>query len=129
MVLELNSFQTLENESCHLGKLLGLLFLDILNLDVNLLFYYPFLHLGAKPCVIFWFWIFCYFYCYTWICVMKSCSKLLSIFMSFLNEIRNQFGKVIKILRSNNAKEYFSSDLFKLLSSHDILQHLNKMVE
>jgi len=30
-------------------------------------------------------------------------------FMSFFNEIKNQFGKIIKILKSDNAKEYFSA--------------------
>jgi len=29
--------------------------------------------------------------------------------MSFFNEIKNQFGKIIKILKSDNAKEYFSA--------------------
>jgi len=33
----------------------------------------------------------------------------------------NQFGKIIQILRSNNTKEYFSSELSKLLSLHGIL--------
>ena len=27
--------------------------------------------------------------------------------MSFFNKIKNQFGKIIKILRSDNAKQYF----------------------
>ena len=45
---------------------------------------------------------------------MKDCFELLSIFTSFLNEIKNQFGQVIKILRSDNAKEYFSSALSKV---------------
>ena len=40
---------------------------------------------------------------------MKDRSELLSIFMSFFDEINNQFVKVIKILRSYNAKEHFSS--------------------
>ena len=41
--------------------------------------------------------------------------------MSFFNEIKNQFGKIIKILRSDNAKEYFSSKLSSFLSSQGIL--------
>jgi len=52
---------------------------------------------------------------------MKDCFELLSIFTSFLNEIKNQFGQVIKILRSDNAKEYFSSTFSNVLSSHGIL--------
>jgi len=34
---------------------------------------------------------------------MKDRSELLSLFTSFLNEIKNQFGQVIKVLRSDNA--------------------------
>ena len=57
----------------------------------------------------------------TWFYLMKDHSELLSIFTSFLNEIKNQFGQVIKIFRSDNAKEYFSSALSIILSSHGIL--------
>jgi len=42
---------------------------------------------------------------------MKDRYELLPIIMSFFNEIKNQFGKSIKIFRSDNAKEYFSHDL------------------
>ena len=52
---------------------------------------------------------------------MKDRSELLPIFVSFFNEVKNQFGKTIKILRSDNAKEYFSSDLSSFLSSQGIL--------
>ena len=37
------------------------------------------------------------------------------------NEIKNQFGKTIKILRSDNANEYFSTAFSSFLSSHGIL--------
>lgn len=65
---------------------------------------------------------------------MKDWSKLLSIFTSFSNEIKYQFGQVIKILLSDNAKEYFSSNFSTILHSHGILDQctcphtLNKMV-
>jgi len=52
---------------------------------------------------------------------MKDRSELLSISTSFLHEIKNQFDRVIKILRSDNVKEYFSSTLSAVLSSHGIL--------
>jgi len=52
---------------------------------------------------------------------MKDRSKLLPILMSFYNEIENQFGKTIKIFRSDNAKEYFSHDISSFLSSKGIL--------
>lgn len=48
------------------------------------------------------------YYRRTWIYLMKDCLEVLSIFMCFLNDIQNQFGKVIEILRSGNAKENFT---------------------
>ena len=57
----------------------------------------------------------------TWVYLMKDRSELLPIFVSFYNEIENQFGKTIKIFRSDNAKEYFSHDLSSFLSSKGIL--------
>jgi len=57
----------------------------------------------------------------TWVYLIKDRSELLSIFMSFLNEIENQFEKTIKIFRSDNAKDYFSHDLSSFLSSKGIL--------
>jgi len=52
---------------------------------------------------------------------MKERSELLSIFVSFFNEIKNQFGKTIKILKSDNAKECFSVAFSSFLSSQEIL--------
>jgi len=57
----------------------------------------------------------------TQVYLMKDRSELLSIFMSFFNEIKNQFGKIIKIFRSDNAKKYFSSKLSSFLSFQGIL--------
>ncbi|KAG2406196.1 Retrovirus-related Pol polyprotein from transposon RE1 Retro element 1 [Vigna angularis] len=57
----------------------------------------------------------------TWVYLMKERSELLSIFKSFFIEIKNQFGKTIKILRSDNAKEYFSLAFSSFLSSQGIL--------
>ena len=55
---------------------------------------------------------------------MKDRFELLSIFTSFFNEIKHQFGQVIKTLWSDDAKEYFSSNFYAILSSHGIL-HLS----
>ena len=52
---------------------------------------------------------------------MKHRSKILSIFTSFFNEIKNQFDKTIEVLRSGNAKEYVSSSLSSFSSSQGIL--------
>jgi len=52
---------------------------------------------------------------------MKDRSGILPIFMSFFNEIKTKFEKVINILRSDNAKEYFSSNLSSFLTTQGIL--------
>jgi hypothetical protein len=57
----------------------------------------------------------------TWFFLMKERSELLSILTTFVNEVKTQFGKAIKILRSDNAKEYFSYGLSSFLSAHGIL--------
>ena len=43
---------------------------------------------------------------HTQVHLMKDKSELISIFMSFFNVTKNQFGKIIKILKSEHAKEY-----------------------
>ena len=73
-----------------------------------------------------------YFRC-TWLFLMKNCSELFSIFQSFFNEIKNQFGVSIRILRSDNAREYLSQSFTTFMKSHAfftkplVLIHLNKM--
>jgi len=52
----------------------------------------------------------------TWIFLMKEQSEIWSILTSFVNEIKTQFGKTIKIPRNDNAKEYFSSAISSFLS-------------
>lgn len=44
----------------------------------------------------------------TWLYLMKNRSDLFNIFCSFCSEIKTQFNVSIRILRSDNAKEYFS---------------------
>jgi len=51
---------------------------------------------------------------------MKNRSEY-SIFQSFFNEIKNQFGVSIRILRSDNAREYFSHSFNTFMKSHGIL--------
>jgi len=57
----------------------------------------------------------------TWVFLMQRRSELFHIFEKFHNEIKNQFGVSIKILRSDNAKEYFNTPLTTLLESEGIL--------
>jgi len=54
---------------------------------------------------------------------MKYCSRLFSIFQSFYNKIKNQFGVSIRTLRNDNAREYLSHSFTTLMKSHGILHH------
>ena len=53
---------------------------------------------------------------------MKTRAELFSIFQKFHAEIHTQFNTSICILRSDNAKEYFSTSFSSFMSSHGILQ-------
>jgi len=46
---------------------------------------------------------------------------LFSIFQIFYNEIKNQFGISIRILRSDNGREYLSHSFQNFIASHGIL--------
>ena len=52
---------------------------------------------------------------------MKTRVELFSIFQKFNAEIHTQFNTSIHILRSDNAKEYFSTPFSSFMSSHGIL--------
>ena len=71
---------------------------------------------------------FCYFVTFiddysrcTWLFLMKTRTELFSIFQNFHFEIRTQFNTSIRILRSDNAKKYFSMTFSSFMSSHEIL--------
>jgi len=57
----------------------------------------------------------------TWLFLIKSRSELFTIFQSFYNEIKNQFGVSIRTLRSDNARECLSHSFNTFMKSHDIL--------
>ena len=52
---------------------------------------------------------------------MKTRAELFSIFQKFHAEIRTQFNTFIRILRSDNAKEYLSMSFSSFMSSPGIL--------
>jgi len=52
---------------------------------------------------------------------MKIRSKLFHIFQSFFNEIQTQFCVPIKILRSDNGREYLSNSFKHVMASRGIL--------
>ena len=56
----------------------------------------------------------------TWLFLMKTRAELFSLCQKFHAEIRTQFNTSIRILRNDNAKEYFSMSLSSFMSSHGI---------
>ena len=52
----------------------------------------------------------------TWLFLMKNQAELFSIFQKFYAEIQTQFNISIRVLRSDNAKEYFSAPFTSLES-------------
>ena len=53
--------------------------------------------------------------------LMKNRAKLFSIFQKFYVEIQTQFNVSIRVLRSDNAREYFSTPFTSFMSQHGIL--------
>ncbi|KAK9062936.1 hypothetical protein SSX86_020126 [Deinandra increscens subsp. villosa] len=51
----------------------------------------------------------------TWVYLLKSRSEVSSIFREFHSYVQNQFNTSIKTLRSDNAKEYLSTEFFAYL--------------
>ena len=52
---------------------------------------------------------------------MKNRAELFSIFQKFYTEIQTQFNISIRVLRSDNAREYFSAQFTSFMSHHGIL--------
>ena len=52
---------------------------------------------------------------------MKNRSDLFPIFKDFYAEIKNQFGVSIKVLRSDNAREYLSLPFKQFMTSQGII--------
>lgn len=57
----------------------------------------------------------------TWLYFMKNRSELFSHFTAFCAEIQTQFGTNVRILRSDNAKEYFSEPFTTYMTQNGIL--------
>ena len=57
----------------------------------------------------------------TWLFLMKNRAELYSIFQKFYAEILSQFNISIRVLRSDNAREYFFASFISFMSQHWIL--------
>ena len=58
---------------------------------------------------------------YTWLYLMRSRSEVFSVYCQFTQMIHTQFGKRIKVFRSDGVREYLSTSFRDLLSSHGTL--------
>ena len=52
---------------------------------------------------------------------MKDRSELFTILQNFYKEIQTRVGYTIRILNSDNAKEYFSAPSKSFMASHDMV--------
>jgi transposase InsO family protein len=57
----------------------------------------------------------------TWLFLMKNRSEVFHIFKEFYAEVKNQFDTSIKVLRTDNAREYLSSQFQTFLTSEGII--------
>ena len=57
----------------------------------------------------------------TWLFLMKNRAELFSIFQKFYAKIQTQFNVSIRVLRSDNVREYFSTPFTSFMSQHGIL--------
>ncbi|RVW85170.1 Retrovirus-related Pol polyprotein from transposon TNT 1-94 [Vitis vinifera] len=64
----------------------------------------------------------------TWVFLMKEKSEVGHIFQTFNLMVQNQFNSKIQVLKSDNAKEYFTSSLSTYLQNHDII-HISSCVD
>ena len=139
LVPHFSSLSSLECESCQLGKHTLVLFpkrldprtkshFELIHTDV----WGPFRSISTLGFRYFVTFIDDYFQC-TWLFLMKTRAELFSIFQKFHAEIRTQFNTSIRILRSDNAKEYFSTPLSSFclpmgfITNHLVLTLLNRM--
>ena len=118
-----SSLFSLEYESCQLGKHTRVSFPK--RLDPQTKSPFELVHTDvwgpSRSCIYFKIsFIDDYSRC-TWLFLMKTRAKLFSIFQKFHVEIRTQFNTSIRILRSDNAKEYFFMSFPSFMSSHGIL--------
>ncbi|RVW52205.1 Retrovirus-related Pol polyprotein from transposon TNT 1-94 [Vitis vinifera] len=64
----------------------------------------------------------------TWVFLMKEKSEVGHIFQTFNLMVQNQFNSKIQVLKSDNAKEYFTSSLSTYLQNHGII-HISSCVD
>ena len=127
MVTRFSTLLSLACESCQLGKHTRVSFTKRLNNRAKSPF--EFVHTDVwGPCRTASTLGFQYFITFiddysrcTWLFLMKNQAELYSIFHKFYVEILTQFNISIRVLRSDNAREYFSAPFISFMSQHGIL--------
>ena len=66
--------------------------------------------------------------CATWLFLMKNRSEFFYIFCAFCAEIKTQFHIYIRILRSDNTKEYLSANFQTYMSQNGILHQSHVLI-
>ena len=127
MVTRFSTLSSLTCESCQLGKHTRVSFPKHLNNRAK--FPFELIHTNVwGPCRTASILGFQYFVTFiddysrfTWLFLMKNRAELYSIFHKFYAEILTQFNISVRVLRSGNAKEYFSAPFISFMSQHGIL--------
>ncbi|RVW18940.1 Retrovirus-related Pol polyprotein from transposon TNT 1-94 [Vitis vinifera] len=57
----------------------------------------------------------------TWLCLMKTKDEVSLLFQKFHKVIETQYNAKVRVLRSDNGREYQSSDLQKYLEGHGVI--------
>ena len=58
----------------------------------------------------------------TWVHLLKSKTEIIDVIKNFFSMVRNQFGVSIKRFRSDNAKDYFNTNLASFFRDLNIIQ-------
>ena len=125
MVPRFSTLSSLACESCQLGKHICVSFPQRLNNRAKSPF--ELVHTDVwGPCRTASTFFFQYFVTFiddysrcTWLFLMKN-RAVYSIFQKFYAEILTQFNISIRVLRSDNAREYFSAPFISFMSQHGI---------
>ncbi|XP_075102843.1 uncharacterized protein LOC142177578 [Nicotiana tabacum] len=58
---------------------------------------------------------------YTWVCLLQSKCEVVTVLKDFLIMVKTQFDMNVKVLRSDNGREFFNSSFNELLASLGIV--------
>ena len=57
----------------------------------------------------------------TWIYMLKGKNEVLRCFQNFCNLVTNQFNVKVRIIHTDNGKEYVNNDFAKYISDHGMI--------